>query len=234
MQQEKQKELAISLLGAVCDHKRREKVLDVLEHNHALFSLGMLGKGTANSRILNYLGLGETEKMVFFSIMPSRIARETLNAMNERLALDTPGHGIAFMARIHEGCYHVPVRFTGDESGGEAVEQTTMHDMILVVVNRGYTEEVMDVARTAGATGGTVLHARGCGLAGAEKFFGVTIQPERELILIVARVEDSCGIMSAIAEDMGPGSAAGAISFSMPLTDVKGLGGEPIPKEVKK
>ncbi len=153
MQQERQKELAISLLGVVCDHKRRDKVLDILEHHHALFNLGMLGKGTANSKMLSYLGLGQTDKAVFLCIMPSHIARDTLSNMNERLELDNPGHGIAFMAKIHEGCYHMPVRFTGTEGGGETVEQTqATHDMIFVVVNRGYTEEVMNVARGAGAT----------------------------------------------------------------------------------
>ena len=78
------------------------------------------------------------------------------------------------------------------------------------------------------------MHARGCGLEGAEKFFGVTIQPEKEVILIVATVSDSCGIMAAIAEEAGPDNEAGAISFSMPLTAVKGLGDAHVFKDADK
>lgn len=216
--------LVLNLVCVVCDRDHKEKVLGVLEKQKSHFNLGSLGHGTANSKILGYLGLGETEKAVFFSIMPAQFARETLEKLDEALQLNKPGHGIAFVTRINEGCYHKPVVFDGeDKDGGTSVEQTTAHDLIMVVVNRGYTEEVMDVARGAGARGGTVLHARGCGMTGAEKFFGVTIQPEKEMIMIVAERDDSCAIMGAIAEGAGPGTDASAVSFSMPLSAVRGL-----------
>ena len=108
------------------------------------------------------------------------------------------------------------------EQTAQANQQHT-HDLILVILNRGFTEEVMGSAREAGTTGGTVLHARGCGLGGAEKFFGVTIQPEKELIMIVADTANSHDIMAGIANSNGPGTQAAAISFSMPLNDVRGL-----------
>mgnify|MGYP000943805687 CR=1 FL=1 len=76
----------------------------------------------------------------------------------------------------------------------------------------------------AGATGGTVIHARGCGLAGAEKFFGVTIQPEKDMIMILADRTVSCNIMSAIAEKAGPHTDSHAISFSLPASHVHGIG----------
>lgn len=229
MQSEKTKHLALDFVCCVVDRERGEKVLHVLEGKRSFFNLVSLGKGTANSRILNYLGLGQHDKSVFLSIMPADISRQVTAVLNEKLELKKPGHGIAFTARVHEGCYHEPVRFSQyDESGGEEMEQAeriteATHDLIMVVVNRGYTEEVMDGARAAGATGGTVLHARGCGMAGAEKFFGVTIQPEKEIIMIVASVADSCGIMAAIAEKNGPGTDASAVSFSLPLNGVMGL-----------
>lgn len=223
MQFDAHKDIALSLFCVVCDRDRRERVVEVLEGQKSFFNLGLLGRGTANSKTLSYLGLGETEKAVFFCIMPTAVAREAMDKVDDALVLHKPGHGIAFMTQVHEGCYHKPVQFIGKDDGGETVEQTTKYDLIMAVVNRGYTEEVMDVARRAGARGGTVLHARGCGLSGAEKFFGVTIQPEKELIMIIAPEADSCAIMGSMADEVGPGTDAGAISFSMPASDVRGL-----------
>lgn len=213
----------LSLLGVVCDREKREKAIAVFEGKKMFFTLMSLGKGTANSRILGYLGLGETEKAVLFSILPTEVALGVMQALDETMDLNRPGHGIAFMATIHEGCYHKLVHLpTGKE--GDTMKATSNTDLIMVILNRGYTEEVMEVARAAGATGGTVLHARGCGLSGAEKFFGVTIQPEKEVLMIVAADDVSCGIMEAIAEKAGPGTDSSAVSFSMPVTGVKGIG----------
>ncbi|MDL2293494.1 hypothetical protein LJC60_02570 [Ruminococcaceae bacterium OttesenSCG-928-D13] len=225
MQLEHKKDLAISLLVSVVDRDSAERVTQILEGKRSYFNLVSLGYGTANSRTLSYLGLGETEKAVFFCIMPDAIARAVMGALDERLELSKPGRGIAFSMNVLEGCYHLPVQLTGKpESGGTDMECQSNHDLIIVILNRGYTEEVMDEARAAGAAGGTVLHARGCGLAGAEKFFGVTIQPEKEMMMIVAGNDVSCNIMGAIAEKVGPGTEAGAISFSMPVNGVRGLG----------
>ena len=66
-----------------------------------------------------------------------------------------------------------------------------MHDLILTIVERGYADDVMDAAKAAGARGGTILHARGTGSKEAEKFFGIIVQPEKELIL-QAFGEDYC------------------------------------------
>ena len=219
----------LTLLGVVCDRERQEKVITLLEGEKSFFNMAMLGKGTANSRILGYLGLGHTDKTVIFCIMPVEVARRIQQKLDEKLDFSKPGHGIAFMAKIHEGCYHKPIHITHEEV--ETVENTQGCDLIMVVTNRGYTEEVMDVARAEGATGGTVLHARGCGLSGAEKFFGVTIQPEREIIMIVAKDTISCAIMAAIAEKTGPESDAGAVSFSMPVSNVMGIGRD-VPKDM--
>ncbi len=214
--------IPLTLMCVVCDREKAEDALAIMQREQTYFSLALLGKGTANSRILSYLGIGARDKTIFFSILPAEHARHLLPVLGKEMELDTPGHGMAFYTSIHEGCYHCPVEIATDESEEEKMEPKP-HDLVMVILNRGYTEEVMDVARAAGATGGTVLHARGCGLSGAERFFGVTIQPEREVLMIVADTADSCGIMQAIAEKVGPESDAGAVSFSMPVSGVRGI-----------
>lgn len=96
-------------------------------------------------------------------------------------------------------------------------------DLIITVVNRGFDDVVMEAARESGANGGTVLHARGAGIHEAEKFFGISIQPEKDVILILARREDKKNIMHAIRDAVGLNKEGRGLSFSLPVEDVCGI-----------
>ncbi|HQP24723.1 MAG: P-II family nitrogen regulator [Saccharofermentanales bacterium] len=223
MQLEKHSYLEISLLCVICDRDKRQKVTDILEKHDSLFSLVSFGKGTANSKTLSYLGLGETEKAVFFNVLTTDRAYQIMDALDEALQLAKPGHGISFIAKVRQGCFRRLVEFVSDTNGGITMQQNSPHNLIFVVLNHGYSEDVMEAARTAGATGGTVLRARGAGAAGMEKFFGATIAPEKEMLMIVAQDDASGEIMSVIAEKAGPATDACAVSFSLPVNAVKGI-----------
>lgn len=97
------------------------------------------------------------------------------------------------------------------------------YELIVVILNEGYSDMVMDAARSAGAGGGTILHAKGTGAIGTEKFFGVSLANEKDVIYIVAGGREKAAIMNAINQDAGPATKAGAISFSLPVSDVAGL-----------
>ena len=98
-----------------------------------------------------------------------------------------------------------------------------MHDLILTIVERGYADDVMDAAKAAGARGGTILHARGTGAQEAEKFFGIIVQPEKELVMILVEHEMKNAIMTAICQQHGITSAGKGICFSLPVESVVGL-----------
>lgn len=76
--------------------------------------------------------------------------------------------------------------------------KTMRHELILTIINRGYADLVMDAAKNAGASGGTIVHARGTGIHEAEKFFGIIVQPEKEIVLILTEREKKNEIMTAI------------------------------------
>lgn len=96
-------------------------------------------------------------------------------------------------------------------------------ELIIAIVNSGYSEKVMELARSAGATGGTILHGRGTGTEEAAKFFGITIQEEKEIILIVSQKEKKQAIMSNIASAVGIDTAGHGITFSLPVEDALGV-----------
>ncbi|MDR2174420.1 MAG: hypothetical protein LBO82_00605 [Synergistaceae bacterium] len=228
-------EVLLSLLIAICDREKSKKITDFFRDRGASFNLLTLGRGTASSRVLNYLGLGQTEKTILFSAMPPGEAADVLGRIDETLDLKRPGHGIAFILPLSALGGERIVRETDEkeenesardgarQDGGSGVAQDFRHTLIIAVSNRGYSQEVMDAARTAQAAGGTIVNARVFAPSGAEKFFGVTIQPEKEIVMILAGAHQKNDIMRAIAEKTGTGTSADAMAFSMPVSDVRGL-----------
>ena len=101
--------------------------------------------------------------------------------------------------------------------------KTNNHEVIFAIVNSGYAEEVMDVARDNGARGGTILNARGVAGEEAAAFFGITLHAEKEILMIVVDKTLRDGILNAIYKQMGLGKKAQGIAFSLPVSDVAGL-----------
>jgi nitrogen regulatory protein P-II 1 len=97
------------------------------------------------------------------------------------------------------------------------------YDLIMTIVNRGFADHVVDAARQAGAHGGTVFYARGSGAHEVEKFFAISIQPEKEVILNIVKHEDTQAIMHSIVASAGLKTEAKGLAFALPVSDVIGL-----------
>ena len=107
---------------------------------------------------------------------------------------------------------------------------TNNHEVIFAIVNSGYSEEVMDVAREQGARGGTILNARGVTSAEAATFFGISLHAEKEILMMVVERSIRDDILNAIYKQMGMSKKAQGIAFSLPVSDVAGLVKENEPK----
>ena len=97
------------------------------------------------------------------------------------------------------------------------------YELIITIITRGYFQDVKTAALAAGARGGTLIHALGMGAEEAQKFLGIAIQPEKEIILNVVKREDKNKVMSAIAESSGINTQGRGIIFSLPVDCVMGL-----------
>lgn len=97
------------------------------------------------------------------------------------------------------------------------------YDLILTFVNRGFSDQVVDAAREAGAHGGTVFYARGTGIHEIEKFFAISIQPEKEVVLNLVKHEYTQKIMSAIVDQAGLKTEGKGLCFALPVADVGGI-----------
>ncbi|WP_438847409.1 P-II family nitrogen regulator [Anaerocaecibacter muris] len=97
------------------------------------------------------------------------------------------------------------------------------HELIMCIVNTGFTDVVMDAARDKGARGGTVIHARGTANKEAEEFFHISVQPDKEVVMILVPSEIKDGVLHAIYQAAGLKTAGQGIAFAMPVTNVVGL-----------
>jgi sarcosine oxidase gamma subunit len=112
---------------------------------------------------------------------------------------------------------------TKSEKDREKMSVAIKQDLIISVINHGYSDEFMASARNAGATGGTVISARGVAHKGPVKFFGISVQDEKEIILIVAARAKRTAIMQAVSQSHGVNTKAGGIVFSLPVDGIMGL-----------
>ena len=99
------------------------------------------------------------------------------------------------------------------------------HEVIFCVVNAGFSEAVMDAAKEFGARGGTVIRARGTANSESEKLFGITIEPEKEIVMILVTSDIKDNILHALYREVGLKTPGQGIAFSMPVDNVVGLSG---------
>ena len=101
--------------------------------------------------------------------------------------------------------------------------KTENHEVIFAIVNSGFAEDVMDVAREQGVRGGTILVGRGVARENEAAFFGITIHVEKEVLMMVVEKDIRDNVLNALYKQMGMGKKAQGIAFSLPVSDVAGL-----------
>lgn len=186
-----------------------------------------VGLGTAASEILDYFGLEGAEKCVLFHIVTGEKWKAVKQQLQRKMKIDIPGIGIAFLVPLSSIGGKKALNYLTDGQnfvkGEESTLKDTKYELLVVIANQGYTELIMDAARKVHASGGTVIHAKGTGSQKAEKFMGVTLVPEKEMVFIVVRKNQKNDIMRSIMEEAGVGTKAGSIVFSLPVTDTAGM-----------
>jgi len=94
---------------------------------------------------------------------------------------------------------------------------------IFCIVNNGFSSDVMEAAKKCGAKGGTVMHGRGTASKEAEKFFNISIHPEKEVVMILASEKIKNNILNELYNAVGTNTPAQGIAFSLPVDEVVGL-----------
>lgn len=219
----------MKLIVSIVERGQGKDMIRLFTQQNILHHLQSGGKGTATSEIMDLLGLDSLEKDVVFSIGKGTLVNQLMRDLNNDLRGSVRVKGIVFdmkltaMAHVTALAILAPVK---DVWGREdtMMEEGKTNSMILVTVNQGFTEEVMDTARKAGARGGTIIHARWAGSKSAEEFYGITLQQEKEIIAILSPAEQRKEIMEAINKAHGLKTEARGTVCSLAIEDVVRLG----------
>ncbi len=214
------------LLTTIADRKRLPKFVSIYQDSRIPVSFITLGHGTVSGSKAS-LFLDQAEKAVIFSVVTPEVWKSAKRALRQSLQIDVPGVGVAFLVPLSAIGGRRELSFLTDGQnftrGEESVMKGTDRELIVIVSNQGYNELVMDAARAAGAYGGTVVHARGTGMERAEKFLGISLASEKDMVFIVVKTSQRDHIMQQVMLKAGMETPAKSIVFSLPVTDTAGL-----------
>ena len=196
-------------------------------YNHGVHNLiKLFATGSARDKTLSALGIERALKAVFCTVVTEDVANEINKGLIRETNLTEHGNGFSLTIAL-DGI--------GGESGKQyllgdkpllkkenKMEEKSKYVLLTVIADKGNVDVVMDAARAAGATGGTVLSAKGTG-AEIAKIFGIAISEEKEMIYIVARREERDAIMKAVMEKAGSDTEAHGIVFALPVEKVMGI-----------
>lgn len=226
--------LNLKWLISIVPRGRGNAVARVCNENHIAIQLISPARGTASSDIQLVLGLGEPEKDIVMSLVPGTILPRLLPALQEQLEFSKAGHGIAFTIPLSGISVAASRRATELSAHLEPKEEDTAmqnsidHDLVVAVVDSDNSDIVFDAAREAGCRGGTIAKAREVASEEARKIFGLTILPEKEIVMIVVSRAEKQRILKAICNKILSETGEHGVVFSLPVSDVVGLAEKPM------
>lgn len=214
-------------LFLIADYKYLKTVRGILSEESLPCRFAVHGQGSADSAMLEYLGLGDNKKVIVVSFAADNAVVRLYRIFNDRLSLSKAGSGVAFAVPV-SGASGAAFALNGTSAEKEGNTEMTepKYELIITIVNRGGFEAVKEASKAAGARGGTLLHGLGMGGEEAAKFLGISIQPEKDIVLIVVEREDREKIMQNILDTAGILSEYRGICFSLPVDSALGLAGK--------
>ena len=180
-----------------------------------------LGRGTVSNHLLEVLGITEIRKEFITMIIEKELASEAMLGIGREMELHKDHHGIAFSHSL--SIFACGKDFSYDEKN-DIEGKKIMYKAIYTIVERGKAEDVIDAAVLAGARGGTILNARGAGKNEVRKFFSVDVEPEKEMVFILAKTEIKDAIVESIISHLGINKEDGnGVIFVLDINEAYGL-----------
>ena len=225
------KNMPFQMLVLIVNPRLADKATKIFRKSTLSVQYRLNAEGTASSEIMDMLGLGSIDKSILMSAVPRQLGDALLSRLRVELRLGSVDSGIAFtvsltglnkllMRMLVESDQEVAVH--NIRKGGNIMSDTK-YALIVAAVNIGFSGDVMDAARAAGASGGTVIHSRWIGNEEVAASWGLIMQEEQEIVLILSEAEKKTEIMGGISEKCGMRSEAKGLVMALPIDAVMGL-----------
>lgn len=213
----------IKMLFSVTARGNGRKWIEELKKNHIHCHLQFGGTGTASSDMMDILGLDSSDKDLVLSFGSETAVDHLAVKISENIRGMTSVNGIMMIFSPSAINNLVAIMASREAENIEQKEVKIMtksefdYSLILVAVKQGYTDRVMQTAKKAGATGGTIIRARLADADQAEQFYGITLQSEREVVAIMTPGSTRDAIMEAVNKEFGLRTEGQAIICSVPV-----------------
>lgn len=211
----------VELICVIVNYGMGSKVLKLAKKIGLAGGTVFLGMGTARNKVLKFLDLSDVRKEVVFIITKDSNVDYALEEFNKKFSFEKPNHGIAFSSPVISfiGSRKCNLEAESEKTGGEK----NMSNAIFVVVERGKAELVIDVATKAGSRGGTIINARGSGIHETQTFFAMNVEPEKEIVIILAEKNLTEKIIEAVKGELKIEVAGNGVMFVLDVNRTYGL-----------
>ena len=213
---------SLNMLFIIVNDSDEKYITKVFNKYNIGFKFAVNGMGTASNSVLEYFGLNQEDKTIINVIVPTKLCKCLLNDLIEKAHFNEHGRGIAFSIPLSSGTKYMLDYYNNQELEDVEMEEVNQH-LIVTIVNAGNAEKVMTEAKKGGATGGTTLNGRGMNSDKIIKFLNITIEPEKDIVLILVKDDLKNEVMKKIINCCGLKTPGAGICFSLPVDYVAGL-----------
>jgi nitrogen regulatory protein PII len=182
----------------------------------------LLGNGTVNNRLLDYIGLSDIRKEIVLMVADKEVAVSALEKLNNQFSFQKSNHGVAFSTSVFATAGTKYLKCESSKSEERGVVRPMYH-VINVIVDKGKAEDVIDAANKAGSKGGTIINARGSGTHETSKLFAMDIEPEREIVMILSEYEKTDYIVASIRDHLKMDDPGNGIIFIQDVNKTYGI-----------
>ena len=215
----------IVMLLSIIKRGKSAQYLKALQENDIVLHYQCVGKGTAPSEMMHILGLGSPEKDIMISFATQATAQRLATKLSKNVGTNLSYQGL-FMVIPTSAFSRISAEIIKKNSNdytkgeGEKMHSEYKYSLILISVNRGYTDQVMQTAKLAGATGGTVIKARLADAQIVEAYANEILNEEKEIVTILAPDSVRNQILESVNKEFGLKSEAQGTVLSIPVDKV--------------
>ena len=219
----------VKALVAITQRGHGKALVQLMSKKGVGYNMTCRGLGTASSEMMDILGLGSIDKDIVISFGKQSAVEEVVREFSDSLSPVRTGRGImmlispdavgsliaTILTRVKSEA--TAASSSGDREGADIMKNEHRHSLILIAVNQGYTDQVMQTARKAGATGGTIIKARLAADELSETFRGISFDSEKEIVVILAPDSIKENLMNDVNSEHGLRTEAQGVICSVPV-----------------
>ncbi len=216
-------DLELELMYIIVNYGLGSKIIKYAKKFGVTGSTICLGKGTIKNSFLEFLAINESRKEIVLIAGERSIIYSVMEELNKKFSFDKPNKGVALTVSIKEaiGARGLKeINYNPKESRGA---EKSMYNLIVVIVEKGNGEHVVEAANKAGSRGATIINGRGSGIHETSKLFAMDIEPEKEIVMIISQSSLTEKIVSSIRKDIKIDEPGKGVIFVQEVNKACGL-----------